>query len=249
MFKLHQRIVAERIFIGVTVLSLGCALLEVSLVWLEIAEGELSGENIVRARKYRSVITAWQLFWVLLYVICASLGEIALLTFFTLPVIGFVLLTFCLARRLMFSKFARAIEAKLGEGDSLSKTIARIQLTTSRVIVAGVFAIFGGGIYVIMTLFMNYRNVVRPGGTMNAAAFFSEFVPWSALVASLALLDNLYERQDEESLFQGVRKLKTQVASNTSSFMSGSVFGPGSTLISQQSDEDTTTTIGVEGRL
>lgn len=221
MSKVHQRLVIERVFVGITVLSLCCALLEVSLVWLELAEGSLSTESIVRARKYRYVITSFQLFWVLLYVVCAVLGEIALMTFLTLPILFFLMLAYCGARRLMYRKFAPMIERDAAAEDTLKGTVNAISRTSKRIFFAGIFTIFGAGMYVLLTLIWNYRDIVGTGDWVNVAALFAEFVPWGVVASSYALLANLYDTKAEGSIVYKF-KMCTRAATRATSLTSRS---------------------------
>ena len=197
---------ADRLFIGITVLFNGCALLEVSLVWLEIAEASLSGDIILRTQKYRRVINAFQAFWVLLYIICVSTGQMALLASLTMPVFICVMVTFLIARYLMFTTIAPLLELTEGEDSLFGKMIETVEFTTRKLLIICLVVVFFGGISVILTLSQYYRDLVSPDAFVNAAALFSEVAPWGSLATSMVLLRNLYETLAEDALVNHVKE-------------------------------------------
>ena len=204
---------AERVFVGVTVLFLGCALLEVSLVWLEIAESSFSTETVTRAEKYRLVINGFQVFWALMYIICASLGQMALMTFLALPLMVFLMVTFFLARHVMYTTIAPLIERTQAVKDPLQKTFDVIERTTRRILIFGAVGVISGALYVILTLFYDYRDIISPDSFINASALFAELVPWTFLATAMVLLRNLYETQEKNSLISHVMEW-TRMASD-----------------------------------
>lgn len=140
------------------------------------------------------------------------------MTFLTLPILFFVLLSYCFANRMMHRNLGPLIELTRAAENNLKKTIKAIKLTARRVVVSGSLAIFGAGIYVVLTLPLNYRDIIGPDDWVNAAAFFSEFIPCGVVGCCFALLANLYETKSKTSLVYNIRKWSKVATTRAGSF-------------------------------
>lgn len=118
----------ERIFLTVSLLSTAMALLNISLIWLEIANHGTLGSRVVRVKRYRKVIYLFQGTWITLYLICGLLGETALLSFLSIPLLCFLILTYIFG-----SKALIHLITSQNEEEDMVKVVESVRITSKRV--------------------------------------------------------------------------------------------------------------------
>ncbi|GBG28012.1 Hypothetical Protein FCC1311_042352 [Hondaea fermentalgiana] len=240
--RIHELVPVERAMISMTLCFGTLGLLNVSLIWVQVAllSRRMTHSLSRGLTSYRRTVYVFETVWVLGLIVLNALGYTGIITIFAAPFIFFMIISFAYGSFKMTSLLADIYKsssqqngetvptdegfAKAGKGEPSTSTyrakqynslIWLIRRTAIRVVVCLILAFLSAGAYAGMTILpeLGQRSTIDPDVVVHTVVLFNEGIPFFILCALISVLFYL-----RINILRPLRNRSTKAASNDVAF-------------------------------